>query len=150
MKAGLSINKEKTKVSVSSKDKRDHMDHNNCRLSTIATGSIVLHLKSSFHDTGELEMDIRKKLAVVRSAVQSLSNIWKSPDITNTSKFRLMKSLVWPIAKYECEGWTLKKADHRHIKAFETWCFRRILRVSSTQRKTNEWILQTIRKYCTV
>jgi len=89
-------------------------------------------------------MDIRKRLGMGKSAVQSLSNIRKSLDITNTTKVRQMKSLVWPIATYGCEGWTLKRADDRRIEAFETWCFRRLLRVSWTQQKTNKWILETL------
>jgi len=70
--------------------------------------------------------------------------MWKSRDITNDTKVRLMKSLIWPIATYGCEGWTLKQADQRRIEAFEMWGFRRLLRISWTQRKTNEWILEKL------
>jgi len=102
-----------------------------CQETTVTVDSQVLqqvpsfvYLRSTFQG---------KDLALGRRAVQLLSNIWKSLDITNTTKVRQMKSLVWPIATYGCEGWTLNKADHRCTEAFEMWCFRRLLRVSWTR-----------------
>ena len=65
--------------------------------------------------------------------MKSLSNIWKSWDITNDTKVQLMKSLIWPIAIYGCEGWSLKQADQQSTGAFEMWGFRRLLRISWTQ-----------------
>jgi len=75
------------------------------------------------------------------SAVRSLNGMWKSREISTPTKVQLLKALVWSIASYGCEGWTPRKQDQRRIEAFEMWCYRRPLRVSWTQRKTNEWVL---------
>src|SRR6218665_1621952 len=72
-----------------------------------------------------------------------MKQIWKSHGIKLTTKVRLMKASVWPVATYRCESWTIKKRDERRIEAFEMKCIRRILRVSWTQKKTNEWVLET-------
>ena len=103
-----------------------------------------VYLGSTFQETRECEMDIRKTLGMGRSAVQLLWSIWKSRDITNTTKVRLLKSPVRPIATYGCERWILTKSDYRRTEDFEMWCFKRQLRISWTQRKTNKWILKTL------
>ena len=81
-----------------------------------------------------------------RSAVISLSNIWKDRSITLQTKIRILHSLVFPVATYRCECWILKKADENRLRSFEIWCYRRILRISWRERKTNEWVLQKIRQ----
>ena len=67
--------------------------------------------------------------------------IWRSKDISTITKVRLLKALVWSVAIYGCEGWTLYSKDQKYIDAFEMWCYRRLLRIPWTQHKTNEWIL---------
>ena len=76
--------------------------------------------------------------------MQSLSSIWRSKDISTTTKIRLLKALVWSVAIYGCEGWTLYSKERKHIEAFEMWCYRRLLRISWTQHKKNEWVLQKL------
>ena len=74
----------------------------------------------------------------------NLDSIFKSRDITLATKFRLLKAIAFPVVIYECEGWTVKKAEHRRIDAFEVWCWRRLLRVPWTARRSNQSILKEI------
>ena len=74
----------------------------------------------------------------------NLDSIFKSRDITLPTKVRLVKAMVFPLVMYGCEGWTVKKAEHRRIDAFELWCWRRLLRVPWTARRSNESILKEI------
>jgi len=76
-----------------------------------------------------------------RLAMQSLSLVWKSKDISTITKVRLLEALVWLIAIYGSEGWTLRSKEKKYIEAFELWCYRRLLRIPWTQHKTNGWIL---------
>ena len=74
----------------------------------------------------------------------NLDSILKSRDITLPTKVRLVKAMVFPVVMYRCESWTVKKAEHRRIDAFELWCWRRILRVPWTARRSNQSILKEI------
>ena len=74
----------------------------------------------------------------------NLDSILKSRDITLPTKVHLVKAMVFPVVTYRCEGWTVKKAEHRRIDAFELWCWRRLLRVSWTARWSNQSILKEI------
>ena len=74
----------------------------------------------------------------------NLDGILKSRDITLPTKFRLVKAMVFPVVMYGCESWTIKKAEHRRIGAFELWCWRRLLRVSWTERRSNQSIPKEI------
>ena len=74
----------------------------------------------------------------------NLDNILKTRDITLPTKVRLVKAMVFPVVMYECESWTVKKAEHRRINAFELWCWRRLLRVPWTARRSNQSILKEI------
>ena len=74
----------------------------------------------------------------------NLDSILKSRDITLTTKVRLVKAMVFPIVMYGCENWTIKKAEHQRIDAFELWCWRRLLRVPWTARRSNQSILKEI------
>ena len=74
----------------------------------------------------------------------NLDGILKSRDITLPAKFRLVKAMVFPVVMYGCESWTIKKAEHRRIGAFELWCWRRLLRVSWTERRSNQSIPKEI------
>ena len=74
----------------------------------------------------------------------NLDSIFKSRDITLPTKVRLVKAMVFPVVMYGCENWTVKKAEHRRIDAFELWCWRRLLRVSWTARRSNQSILKEI------
>ena len=80
----------------------------------------------------------------------NLDSIFKSRDITLPTKVHLVKAMVFPAVIYECESWTIKKAEHRRIDAFELWCWRRPLRVPWTARRSNQSILKEIRPGCSL
>jgi len=103
-----------------------------------------VYLGSIFTRDGSCSSDIRKRLAMSLSVMQSLSSIWRSKDISTTTKIRLLKALVWSVAIYGCEGWTFYSEERKHIEAFEMWCYRRLLRISWTQHKMNKWVLHKL------
>ena len=80
----------------------------------------------------------------------NLDSILKSRDITLPTKVHLVKGMVFPVVKYGCESWTIKKAEHRRIDAFEMWCWRRLLRVPWTARRSNQSILKDISPECSL
>ena len=80
----------------------------------------------------------------------NLDSIFKSRDITLPTKVRLVKAMVFSVVMYGCEGWTVKKAEHRRIDAFELWCWRRLLRVPWTARSSNQYILKEISPGCSL
>ena len=80
----------------------------------------------------------------------NLESIWKSRDITLPTKVHLVKAMVFPVVMYGCESWTMKKAEHRKIDAFELWCWRRLLRVPWTARRSSQSILKEISLGCSL
>ena len=80
----------------------------------------------------------------------NLDSIFKSRDITLRKKVHLVKAMVCPVVMYECESWTVKKAEHQRIDAFELWCWRRLLRVPWSARRTNQSILKEISPGCSL
>ena len=80
----------------------------------------------------------------------NLDSILKSRDMTLTTKVRLVKAMVFPVVMYGCESWTVKKAEHRRIDAFELWCWRRLLRVTWTARRSNQSILKEVSPGCSL
>ena len=88
--------------------------------------------------------EIKRLLLLGRKAVTNLDSILKSRDITLPTKFHLYKAMVFPVVMYGCESWTIKKAKHQRIDAFKLWCWRRLLRVPWTARRSNQSILKEI------
>ena len=88
--------------------------------------------------------EIKRHLLLGRKAMINLDSILKSRDITLPTKVRLVKAMVFPIVTYGCESWTIKKSEHQGIDAFELWCWRRLLRVPWTARKSDQSILKEI------
>ena len=88
--------------------------------------------------------EIKRLLFLGRKAMTNLDSILKSRDINLPTKVHLVKAMVFPVVMYGCESWTIKKAEHRRIDAFELWCWRRLLRVSWTTRRSNQSILNEI------
>ena len=84
------------------------------------------------------------RLLLVRKSMTNLDSILKSRDITLLTKLHLVKAMVFPVVMYGCESWTIKRAEHQRIDAFELWCWRRLLRVSWTARRSNQSILKEI------
>ena len=93
---------------------------------------------------GDCSQEIKRRLFLGRKVMTNLDSILKSRDITLPTKVRLVKAMVFPVVMYGCESWTVKKAERRRIDAFELWCWRRLLRVPWTARRSNQSILKEI------
>ena len=93
---------------------------------------------------GDCSHDIKRCLLFGRKVLANLDSILKSRDITLPTKVRLVKAMVFLVVMYGCESWTIKKAEHRRIDAFELWCWRRLLRVAWTARRSNQSIRKEI------
>ena len=91
-----------------------------------------------------LQHEIKRRLLLGRKAMINLDSIFKTRDITLPTKARLVKAMVFPVVMYGCESWTIKKAERRRIDAFEVWCWRRLLRVPWSARRSNKSILKEI------
>ena len=97
---------------------------------------------------GGCSHEIKRRLLLGRKVVTNLDSILKSRDITLPTKVCLVKAMVLPVVMYGCESWTVKKAEHRRIDAFELWCWRRLLRVPWTARRFNQFILKEFSPGC--
>ena len=93
---------------------------------------------------GGCNHEIKRHLLLGRKAITNLNSTLKSRDITLLTKFHLVKAMVFPVVIYGCESWTIKKAERQRIDAFELWCWRRLLRVPWTARRSNHSILKEI------
>ena len=93
---------------------------------------------------GDDSHEIKRRLLLGRKVMTNLDSILKSRDITLPTKVRLVKAMVCPVVMYQCESWTVKKAERQRIDAFELWCWRRLLRVPWTTRRANQSILKEI------
>ena len=93
---------------------------------------------------GDCSHEIKRCLLLGRKVMTNLDSILKSRDITLSTKVHLVKAMVFPVVMYGCESWTIKKAEHPRIDAFELWCWRRLLRVPWTARRSNQSILKEI------
>ena len=93
---------------------------------------------------GDCSHEIKRCLLIGRKVMTNLDCIFKSRDITLPTKVRLVKAMVFPVVMYRCESWTVKKVEHQRIDAFELWCWRRLLRVPWTARRSNQSILKEI------
>ena len=99
---------------------------------------------------GDFSQEIKGCLLLGRKAMTNLDSILKSRDITLPTKVRLVKAMVFPVVIYGCESWTIKKAEHQRIDAFELWCWRRLLRVPWTARRSNQSVLNEISPECSL
>ena len=99
---------------------------------------------------GDCSHEIKRCLLLGRKVMTNLDSIFKSRDITLPTNVRLVKPMVFPVVMYGCESWTVKKAEHRRIDAFELWCRRRLLRVPWTARRFNQSILKEISPRCSL
>ena len=93
---------------------------------------------------GDCSHEIKRRLLLGRKVMANLDSILKSRDINLSTKVRLVKAMVFPVVMYGCESWTIKKAEHRRIDAFELCCWRRLLRVPWTARRSNQSVLKEI------
>ena len=99
---------------------------------------------------GECSHEIKRRLLLGRKVMTNLDSILKSRDITLPTKVRLVKAMVFPVVTDGCESWTVKKAERRRIDAFDLWCWRRLLRVPWTARRSNQSILKEISPRCSL
>ena len=114
------------------------------RWETMETVRDFIFLGSKITEDGDCSHEIKRCLLLGRKAIIILDSILKSRDITLPTKVLVVKTMVFPVVMYECESWTIKKAEHQRIDAFELWCWRRLLRVPWTARRSNQSILKEI------
>ena len=119
---------------------------------TVKTVSDFIFLCSKITADGDCSHEIKRYLLLGRKVMTNLDSILKSRDIISPTKVHLVKAMVFPLKRihlnpvvmYQCENWTIKKAEHQRIDAFELWCWRRLLRVPWTARRSNQSILKEI------
>ena len=111
---------------------------------TVETVADFIFLGSRITADGDCSHEIKRRLLLVRKVMTNLDSIFKSRDITLPAEIRLVKAMVPPVVMYGCESWTVKKAERRRIDAFELWCWRRLLRVPWTARRSNQSTLKEI------
>ena len=109
---------------------------------TVETVADFIFLGSKITADGEYNHEIKRRLLLGRKVMSNLHSMLKIRDITLSTKVRLAKAMVFPVVMYGCESWTLKKVEHRRIDAFGLWCWRRLLRVPWTARRSNQSILK--------
>ena len=109
-----------------------------------------IFLGSKITADGDCSHEIKRCLLLERKVMTNLDSIFKSRDITLPTKVRLVKAMVFPVVRYGCESWTIKKAEHRRIGAFELWCWRTLLRAPWTARRSNQSILKEISPGCSL
>src|SRR5574341_1196189 len=111
---------------------------------TVETVSDLIFWGSKITADGDCSHEIKGRLLLGRNVMTNLDSILKSRDITLPTKLHLVKAMVFPVVMYGCESWTVKKAERQRIDAFELWCWRRLLRVPWTARRSNQSILKEI------
>ena len=117
---------------------------------TVETVADFIFLGSKITAGGDCSHEIKRHLLLGRKAITNLDSILKSRDITLPTKVHLVKAMVFPVVTYGCEKWTIKKAEHRRIDAFELWCWRGLLRVPWTARRSKQSILKEISPECSL
>ena len=138
-KVGLILNTEKTKIMVSSSIILWQIDGE-----TEETVADFILGGSKITADCDCSHEIKRRLLLGRKLMTNLDSILKTRDITLSTKVHLVKVIVFPVVMYGCENWSIKKAEHRKIDAFEVWCWRRLLRVHWTARRSNQSILKEI------
>ena len=141
--AGLKLNIQKTKIMASGPITSYEIDGE-----TVETVSDFIFLGSKITAAGDCSHEIKRRLLLGRKVMTNLDSILKNRDITLPTKVDLVKAMVFPVVMYGCESWTVKKAEHQKIDAFEFWCWRRLLRVPWTARRSNQSILKELSPGC--
>ena len=144
-KVGLKLNVQKAKIMASGPITSWEIDGE-----TVETVSDFILGGSKITADGGCNHEMKRHLLLGRKVMTNLDSILKSRDITLPTKVRLVKAMVFPVVMYGCESWTMKKAECRRIDAFELWCWRRLLRVPWTARRSNQSILKEISPGCSL
>ena len=138
---GMEVSSEKSKILVNAENKKANIIMNGEHLEEVDT---FKYLGATITKDGRSTSEVKTRLAIATSSMARLLKIWKSKEISFTSKFKLFKSLVLSIALYGCESWTLSADLEKRIESFEMKCLRRLLGISWRERKTNEFVRNTI------
>ena len=138
-KSGLKLNIQKTKIMASGSITSWQIDGE-----TMETVADFIFLGSKITADGDCSHEIKRHFLLGRKAMTNLDSILKIRDITLPTKVCLVKTIAFPVVMYRCESWTIKKDEHRRIDVFELWCWRRLLRVPWTTRRSNQSILKEI------
>ena len=144
-KVVLKLNIQKTKIMASGPITSWQIDGE-----TEETVADFIFLGSKITADGDCSHEIKRRLLLERKAMTNLDSILKSRDITLSTKVHPVKAMVFPVVMYGCESWTIKKAEHQRIDAFELWYWRRLLRVPWTARRSNQSILKEISSGCSL
>ena len=138
-KVGLKLNIQKTKIMASSPITSWQIDGE-----TVETVTDFIFGGSKITADGDCSHEIKRCLLIGRKVITNLDSILKTRDFTLPTNVHLVKAMVFPIVRYGCENWTIKNAEHQRTDAFELWCWRRLLRVPWTERRSNQSILKEI------
>ena len=144
-KVGLKLNIQKTKIMPSSPITSWEIDGE-----TVETVSDFILGGSQITADGDYSHEIKRRLLLGRKVMTNRDSILKSRDITLLTQIHLVKAMVFPVVMYGCENWTIKKAKGQRIDAFELWCWKRLLRVPWTARRSNQSILKEISPECSL
>uniref|UniRef100_A0A8D2JA97 Reverse transcriptase domain-containing protein n=1 Tax=Varanus komodoensis TaxID=61221 RepID=A0A8D2JA97_VARKO len=144
-KVGLKLNIKKTKIMASGPLTSWQIDGEEMEIVTD-----FIFLGSKITADRDCIQEIKRHLLLRRKAMANLDSILKSRDITLPAKVRIVKAMVFPVAMYGCESWTIRKAERQRIEAFELWCWRRLLRVPWTARRSNRSVLGEINPDCSL
>ena len=144
-KVGLGLNIQKTKTMASGPITSWQTDGERVEIV-----SDFIFWGSKITADGDCSHEIKRRLLLGRKVISNLDSIFKSRDITLPTKVRLVKAMVFPVIMYRCESWTVKKAEYRRIDSFELWCWRSLLRVPWTARRSNQSILKEISPGCSL
>ena len=144
-KVGLKLNIQKTKIMASGPITSWEIDGE-----TVETVADFILGHSKITADGDCNHEIKRRLLLGRKVMTNLKSILKSRDITLSTKVHLVKAIAFPVGMYGCESRTIKKAESRRIDAFELWCWRRLLRVPWTARRSNQFILKEISPGCSL
>ena len=144
-KVDLKLNIQKTKIMASGPITSWEIDGE-----TVETVSDFIFGGSKITADGDCRHEMKRHLLLGRKVMTKLNSMLKSRDITLPTKVRLVKVMVYPVVMYGCESWTVKKTEHLRIDAFELWCWKRLLRVPWTARRSNQSILKEISPGCSL
>ena len=144
-KVGLKLNIQKMKIMASGPITSWEIDGE-----TLQTVADFIFLGSKITADGDCSHEMKRHILLGRKVMTHLDSILKSRDITLSTNVHLVKAMVFPVVTYGCEGWTIKKAERQRIDAFELWCWRRLLRVPWTARRSNQSILKEISPRCSL
>ena len=125
---------------------KERLDHNGFYLDgqQIEELSSFVYLGSTINTEGSCMQEVIRRLATARNIVQKMTTIWKSRNISKVLKLRVIRSTAFAVATHGCESWTLTKRIQNKVNAFEMWAYRRLLRISWQERKSNTWVLDEL------